>query len=363
VSSPDTTLLDRSTDLSSKREIFLSAGHHSLRSPAKRPKPSTSPPPSTFPPIPGKTARKVEVGFVTEVTPVPFYLIFEKAPVWLLALEPSICSGVYIGGVSSPKELLELLASRGCDPTLYNRTVARLGVGRIHYCGSTPAPDIATTLISGSYPFLQQVASVSWVGRTLLVLDEPWRGKAPKSLHEVSWRRLKPTQFGGSTNYPVLLGTSDFDFLVQGSSLSRTIGHNLDHGIHPLFLAASVGSPLDTLQSQFYVSNSLLDPRYLDRPVTYQTSYSSSRWGSRLLTAEEIGVSFGLPTWLSLGGLETSMFPIVPLQVLSGCLSSLDVSTERNPAASRDSLGAPVSAGSALHMVACHWQTIGPLLD
>jgi hypothetical protein len=208
------------------------------------------------------------------VTPVPFHLIFEMAPVWLLALEPTICSGVYISGVSSAHDLLGLLDERGCNPTLYNQAVLWLGVGRVYYCGSTPAPELAATLSSGLYPFLQQAALVSRVGRgTLLILDEPWQGKTPKSLHEVSWRHLKPTQFGGSTNYLVLLGTSGFNFSVQGSTLSCTIGHNLDHGIRPLFLAASIGSPLDTLQSKFYVSNSLLDPRYLDRPVAYQTSY------------------------------------------------------------------------------------------
>jgi hypothetical protein len=266
---------------------------------------------------------------VTEVTPVPFYLIFEKAPVWLLALEPSICSGVYFSGVDSAGDLLALLKDRGCDPTLFNRAVGRLGVGRVHFSGTGPAPALATTLISGSYAFLQKAASVHRPGRTLLVLDEPWRGKTPRTLHEVSWRRLKPTQFGGSTQYPVLMGSSGFPFAPQGSTLARNIGHILDHGIRPIFLAGSVAETLASRQQDFYVSNSLLDPRYLERPVAYQTSYSSSRWGSRALTPDEIGLAFGLPARLSLGGLGLEMFPIVPLQVLSGALDSLGGSSTR----------------------------------
>jgi hypothetical protein len=57
-------------------------------------------------------------------------------------------------------------------------------------------------------------------------------------------------------------------------------------------LAASEVESLGHLD--FYLSDSLLDPRFL-LLVAYQTSYSSSQWGSRLLAAEKIGPSFGLP--------------------------------------------------------------------
>jgi hypothetical protein len=71
----------------------------------------------------GKNGRNVEVGFVTGVTPVPFYLIFERAPVWLLVLEPSICSGVYFTEIENAHGLLKLLNEQGCDPALFNRAV------------------------------------------------------------------------------------------------------------------------------------------------------------------------------------------------------------------------------------------------
>jgi hypothetical protein len=133
----------------------------------------------------------------------------------------------------------------------------------------------------------------------------------------------------GPTHYPVLMGSSGFSFAPQGSSLGRTIGHILDHGIRPEFLHTSVAASLDSRQQDYYVSESLLDPRHLEWPVAYQTTYSSSRWGSRVLTTDEIGIAFGLPARLSLGGLEAAMFPIVPLQVLVGCLDSLGGSTSQ----------------------------------
>jgi hypothetical protein len=105
------------------------------------------------------------VGFVTEVTPVPFLLIFERAPVWLLALEPSICLGVYFTGIENAYGLLKLLNDQGCDPTQLNQAVTRLGVGRVHFDGSAPPPALATTLISGSHPFLQKAAAETRSGR------------------------------------------------------------------------------------------------------------------------------------------------------------------------------------------------------
>ena len=112
-----------------------------------------------------------------------------------------------------------------------------------------------------------------------------------------------------------------FRFTPRVSFLVRNIGQTLDHFIRPVPLAASEVESLGHLD--FYLSDSLLDPRFLDRPVAYQTSYSSSQWGSRLLAAEKIGISFGLPGRLRVGELNTATFPFEPVQLLAGCLDSL----------------------------------------
>jgi hypothetical protein len=165
--------------------------------------------------------QKVEVGYVTESAPEPFRLRFERSPVWLLALEPSVCASVHLPDVPSASALLGLLRAGGHNVSLYNRSVGRLGVGRVHYGDRDPTPEGAITLVSGSYPFLQKAAGSLTTERTLLLLDEPWRGKTnPKFPDTVTWRRLKPAQFGGSTSYPVLMGSSGSTMTPRLSSLS-----------------------------------------------------------------------------------------------------------------------------------------------
>jgi hypothetical protein len=193
----------------------------------------------------------------------------------------------------------------------------------VHYCVGNDEPPNPTRLVSGSYPYLKQAASQPQVGKVLYLLDEPWKGKTPKSSNGITWQRLKPTQFGGSVSYPVLVGTSGFVFSPLRSLLDRNIGHILDHGIRADFLSSSSVALLGTPGSEFYLSDSLLDPHHLGRPVAYSTAYSVSDWGSRALSNDELGVAFGLPTRLRLGGLHLSVFPFVPLQVLDDCLDSL----------------------------------------
>ena len=53
----------------------------------------------------------------------------------------------------------------------------------MHYGDNDPTPEGIITLLSGSYPFLQQASASLTSERTLLLLDEPWRGKTtPKTL-------------------------------------------------------------------------------------------------------------------------------------------------------------------------------------
>jgi hypothetical protein len=133
----------------------------------------------------------------------------------------------------------------------------------------------------------------------------------------------------GVYSLPCPHGVLGLSFAVQGSSLGRTIGHILDHRIRPEFLHTSVAASLDSGQQDYYVSKSLPDPRHLEWPVAYQTTYLFSRWGSHVLTTNKIGIAFGLPAGLSLGGLKAEMFLIIPLQVLAGCLDSFGRSTSR----------------------------------
>jgi hypothetical protein len=83
--------------------------------------------------------------------------------------------------VASPHALLELLAHRSYNSTLFNRSVTRLGIGRVHFREAIASGTI-TKLVSRSYPFLQQAAANHREGQLLLLLDEPWRGKRRPAL-------------------------------------------------------------------------------------------------------------------------------------------------------------------------------------
>jgi hypothetical protein len=161
-----------------------------------------------------------------------FLLVFERTPVWLLALEPSMSSKVYIRGVAGLVHVASSLTVQGHDHTLFLRAATHLGKDCIQYCVKKDEPPNPTILVSGSYPYLNRAASQPRLGKVLNLLDEPWKGKkTPPSLNGVTWQRMKPTQFGASISYPVLVGASGFVFLPLRSSLDRDIGHILDHRI------------------------------------------------------------------------------------------------------------------------------------
>jgi hypothetical protein len=69
--------------------------------------------------------------------------------------------------------------------------------------------------------------------------------------------------------------------------------------------------------------DSRLDPGKFDQDILYRTSFYANGWGTRALTSDEIGLSFGLPTWLRGNKLELRHLPIVPIQIMDGCLRGL----------------------------------------
>jgi hypothetical protein len=169
----------------------------------------------------GVTGRRSEVGFVSERRPEPFLLSFERAPVWLLALEPSVCSAVFFVGV--PKSSWRSLIPEAKIPPCSIERWLGLAWFEFHYCGKKPPPDNAITLVSGSYPFLQRAASNSGLGRKIFLLDEPWRRKIePNPSYGFIWKILLPSQFGSSTDIRFWWVFLDFR-LLHGDLLWRAI--------------------------------------------------------------------------------------------------------------------------------------------
>eukprot|EP00978_Attheya_sp_CCMP212_P003987 scaffold8481_cov33-Attheya_sp.AAC.9 len=69
----------------------------------------------------------------------------------------------------------------------------------------------------------------------------------------------------------------------------QSIAHIVDH-------ALSLERNPSTPPEECYTLDAMLRSDDLDRPVRYPTSRFASGWAIRLLTCDEIGVAFGLPS-------------------------------------------------------------------
>ena len=245
--------------------------------------------------------------------PHDFGIISENFPVWLLGLDKAYCRKIYVLGIDSAKGWLASLTARGLDPLLLSRAVVHLGMATFVYADP---PGSATLLVSGSIPFLMQTMTERSAMRGMYLFDEPSKSRIKLS-GPARWSRLRHATFGGSTNFPAILGTVNLDLTPHRTDLIRTLGHILDHGIKPRVVSATFD------HSQALTSEDRLDPRALVQDIVYRTSFTHNGWGVRSLTPDELGIAFGLPSWLRLRDLTPAHFPFVPIQILDGCLQAL----------------------------------------
>jgi hypothetical protein len=94
---------------------------------------------------------QLEVHLLAKTLPLDIVLMFEGVPVWLLGLEPSRVSNIYILGHLSRSSLVNWLDTRKLPRTIIVRLLARFGSGRIKFCPHEEHPSInGLTLVSGS---------------------------------------------------------------------------------------------------------------------------------------------------------------------------------------------------------------------
>jgi hypothetical protein len=267
-----------------------------------------------------RASRKVETGFLKKPTFRTFTLFFEGLPLWLLSLDRSFVSRVYICGFESSSELLCYLQNKELDPFLITKAAARLGLVRIEYLGLRSPPQDAIKLVSGAPPFL--ISEANRLGRSVaLYLSSSELKRSYKFLPKVvSWHRCRHESFGGCTTFTALLGVGGIitGYRPVTTSIRRTIGHVLDHSVRPSPIANST-----EMTSISLTVGSRLNPSDLGQTVRYRSNFYAKEWGSRTLTPDEIGLSFGLPTWLRGNKLERHHLPVVPIQILDGCLGGL----------------------------------------
>jgi hypothetical protein len=153
-------------------------------------------------------------------------------PFWLLAMEKDYCTAMHVVGHSSPGHFLKTMQEKNVDPHLVNIAVARLGLSRFHYLGAELPPSKAVLLVSGSMDFLKRTQEQWRRHGGLFLLNQPSRSKI-KSNASMRWARLRHQTFGGATSFVALLGTLNLALQPQRTTLTRTVGHVLDHGIRP----------------------------------------------------------------------------------------------------------------------------------
>ena len=93
-----------------------------------------------------RSERKEERGRVTSFEPQDFLLVFEKNPIWLLALNPSFTRKIYCNNCKTLLDLLSLCEDNKIENSLYQETILTLCSQRFRF--SVPLPNV-TTIISG----------------------------------------------------------------------------------------------------------------------------------------------------------------------------------------------------------------------
>ena len=264
-----------------------------------------------------KLVQRVECDFVLPLEPRIFCVLSESFPWWILALDRNLVTRLIIVGAASSREYLEHLRSLGDSAGMVNAAIARIGLPRVTFSASFPREVAGVCLMSGSSEFLNSNRLIRYCPTRIIgLVDEPFV-KVPRTCrlssgwHERTFRHLS---FGGPTNTRCVMGFVGLPVPSSSTALRRTIDHVFEYGIRPAFLSDPSRAPTKSLRL-----SDTLDIRALQLPVVHTTLQYSSGWGIRPLTPVELGIAFGLPSWLQCHA-SLSFFPCPPLQILDGVL-------------------------------------------
>ena len=255
-----------------------------------------------------RSERKEERGRVTLFEPQDFLLVFEKYPIWLLALNPSFTKRIYCNKCKTLLDLLSLCEDNKIEQSLYQATILILGNQRFRF--SSPLCAV-TTLVSGSMAFLNEKYLIFGKRKAIYITDEHkvFRRQVPHGLMSLS--RIKHTSLGGATNYEGLYAYSGTTATPKFSSLRRQVGDFIDYGVPPTTVLP---------QQQFISHKSLMPVTGLSSLVQYPTHFSLNGIGYRALSPTELAKIFGVSTVVYQLTFHNTMFPIVPVQILDALL-------------------------------------------
>jgi hypothetical protein len=256
--------------------------------------------------------RACESSNLTRFAATSFVLVAEGFPVWALCLERLFCSSLYVPEYANEASFLQALVKLGSPVHLWKRVAGYLGYERIHFGCDGPIDSLH--LCSGSVQFLGAYCKSHPSVKAVLMVDDAFM-RSHKRLPEgtgVAWHRVLHVEFGGATKFETLVGYKGLVGAPARTRLRRTIGDFVEYGLDSTAFRS---------QPEALEVSDLLNPRQLDQPVRYPSGRSRNGSITRALVPEELGLVFGLPTWIRSGRLdEPNSFNIIPIQILDGCL-------------------------------------------
>ena len=134
--------------------------------------------------LPPIISRRVEEGVIMKIQPQSFCIIFEKAPIWLLALDPSYVVKIYLSEIFSFDHLYSHLLELKIDQSLYTNVISSLQPSTFEF---TSPPNDVVYLISGTTVFLNERLNIIRQKQAIFVTDTSVRTKqVPINLRRLS---------------------------------------------------------------------------------------------------------------------------------------------------------------------------------
>ena len=261
-----------------------------------------------------ETKRVEERGQIKQNEPLIAWIIFEKAPVWLLALAPNMVQKIYVYGMYSFDHLFSHLTENKIDHNLYYLVIN--SIGQQSFVFTSPPADVdAICLISGSISFLNDRTSLILNKKGIFITENTTRCKhIPQG-----FSRLSHSQVGGASTYQLLYRYLHEEHTPKLSILRRSLGDFMDYATPP---------SCTTTESMSLTYKGKLPIRYIDRLVCYPTPFSPSGSGFRVLKVSELVKLFGLEGWTGLSPtlpstLPLATFPLTPVHLLDALLQPL----------------------------------------
>ena len=138
-----------------------------------------------------------ERGKSQKITPQTFYLLFESAPVWLLALTPRNTDCIYLSNCDSSVHFYTHLDENKIDKILYHYAISTLG--KRHFIFSPP-PNNIIYLVSGSLPYLNDKSSKILKKRGIFITYHSVRFRRRIPATYLICARISHAMVGGDTN-------------------------------------------------------------------------------------------------------------------------------------------------------------------